>query len=117
MWRHPLDDTNHCVNIDIATNVNEYYSFITEFNNVIGLRLNLSEATKLTYLKNYLGGYALKLIQHLQITDGNYRVALTLLEKEFLDKDAIVDELFSKLIALKPEHDPTYLKTDYYFHS
>ena len=38
----------------------------------------------------------IKIIQHLQITDENYPVALSLLDKEFLDKAAIVDELFRK---------------------
>ena len=47
----------------------EYFAFITKFNNVIGLRPNLFNATKFTYLKTYLKGYALKLVQHLHVTD------------------------------------------------
>ena len=45
----------------------EFHSFITQFNNIVGFRDNLSKCTKLIYLKSYLKGYALKLISHLQI--------------------------------------------------
>ena len=45
----------------------EFHSFMSQFNNIIGHRANLSNSTKLTYLKTYLKGYAHKLIQNLQI--------------------------------------------------
>ena len=93
-----------------ATNL-EYYAFITKFNNVVGLRTNLSDSTKMTYLKTYLKGYAFKLVQHLQVTDKNYREALKLLEVEFLNTDALVDDLFKKLLDLKPKFDNNYLGT------
>ena len=38
----------------------QYHSFITQFNNIVGLRSNLSDSTKLTYLKTFLKGYAYK---------------------------------------------------------
>ena len=81
----------------------KYYEFITQFNNVIGHRGNLSNATKLTYLKTYLKGYAYKVIQHLQICDENYPNAIKSLEKEFLNKTALVDELYAKLLKLSPD--------------
>jgi len=89
----------------------EFHSFITMFNNVVGLRTNLSDSTKLTYLKTYLKGYASKLIQHLQVTNNNYKIALNLLNEEFLNVDALVDDLLKKLLDLKPSFDPTFLKT------
>ena len=89
----------------------EFHSFLSKFNNVVGFRSNLSKSTKLTYLKNYLTGYAYKITAHLQIDDGNYDVAMNLLEKEFLNKEALIDDLFSKLLELKPETDRDFLKT------
>ena len=69
-----------------GSNELQIHAFITQFNNVIGCRSNLSNSTKLTYLKTYLKGYALKIVQHLKIYDANYAIALVLLDKEFLDK-------------------------------
>ena len=89
----------------------EYHSFLSQFNNAVGLRKNLSPATKLTYLRSYLKGYAQKVIQHLKVTDSNYEVALNLLNSEFLNTQLLVDELFKKLIELKPKFDPNYLET------
>ena len=45
----------------------QFHSFISQFDNVIGFRTNLSDSTKFTYLKSYLKGYAPKLIQHVHI--------------------------------------------------
>ena len=88
-----------------GTNELQFHSFITHFNNVIGHRDNLSNGTKLTYLKTYLKGYAYKLVQHLQINDYNYEIALTLLKAEFLNVDALVEDLIKRLFALKPKSD------------
>ena len=92
----------------------EYTTFLTQFNNIVGLRSNLTKSTKFTYLKTYLKGYALKVIQHLLVTDDNYSVALSLLEKEFLNKDALIDDLFTKLLFLKPKYDSAFLDTKIY---
>ena len=89
----------------------KFHSFLSQFQNVIGLRANLSASCKLTYLKSYLRGYALKLVQHLQISDQNYEVALTLLRNEFLNVNAIISDLFQKLLNLKPKYDTSFLET------
>jgi len=89
----------------------EFHSFISQFNNIIGLRTNLTDATKLTYLRTYLKGYAFKLIQHLQITNSNYEVCLGLLKSEFLNENTIVDDLIKKLLEIKPKHDLTFHET------
>ena len=94
-----------------GSNELEFHSFITQFNNVIGYRPNLSEATKLTYLKTYLKGYALKTVQHLQISNSNYKIAIDLLTREFLDTNALVDDLLTKLFALKPKPDQSFSDT------
>ena len=92
----------------------EYATFLTEFNNIIGLRSNLTGATKLTYLKTYLKGYAFKVVNHLQVTDDNYNVALSLLEKEFFNRESLIDDSFSKLLNAKPKYDVSYLDTKLY---
>jgi len=94
-----------------GTNSLDFHAFITEFNNIVGSRRNISDSCKLTYLKTYLKGYANKLVQHLQVSDENYSIALDLLKLEFLNVESLVDELLKKLLRLKPEYDPTYLKT------
>ena len=96
------------------TNSNEFFSFMNHFNNVIGNRPNLNKSTKFTYLKTYLRGYALKVVQHLHITEENYDVALAVLDREFLDREAIVDELMHKIFSMKPEFDSSFLKTKMY---
>lgn len=87
----------------------EYHTFISKFNNLIGLRTDIKTTTKFTYLFTYLKGYALKLVQHLQITAENYQVALDLLAVEFLNKGAIIHDLLAKLLELKPKSDNCYL--------
>jgi len=89
----------------------EFHTFISQFNNVIGLRTNLTDATKLTYLRSYLKGYAFKLVQHLQIVDSNYDIARNLLYSEFLNENSLVNDLITKLLDLKPKYDQTYLET------
>ena len=88
-----------------------FRSLFSQFQNVVGLRPNLSKSTKLTYLKSYMRGYAQKLVQHLQITDDNYDTALDLLKTEFLNEDAIVEELIKKLLEIRPKFDQTFLET------
>ena len=90
----------------------EYSAFIAQFNNVVGWRANLSDSVKLTYLGSYLRGYAFKVISHLTIEE-NYPVALALLEREFLNRDLIIEELFNKLTALKPKSE-TYVDLKVY---
>ena len=92
----------------------EYYAFINQFQNVIGLRTNLAESTKLTYLRSFLKGYALKTIQYLSITDQNYTIALNLLNEEFLDKEALADDLYKKFLNMKPKFEQNYLGTKVY---
>ncbi len=92
----------------------QYYSFFMQFNNIIGSNNELSKSSKLTYLRTYLKGYALKLIQHLQISDSNYDEALSLLNSEFINKDRIISDLIAKLLNLKPDFDISYLKTKLY---
>ena len=92
----------------------EYFSFISNFNNIVGNRNNLSNAVKLTYLKSYLRGYAAKIVQHLQVTSENFHIALGLLEIEFLDKDNLTSSLFDKILNLSPKFDQSFNGTKLY---
>ena len=92
-----------------GTSTLQFHSFITQFDNIIGLRTNITNATKFTYLRTYLKGYALKLVQHLQVTDENYVTALNLLSAEFLNKDSLINELLTKLLRVKPDNEASYL--------
>ena len=93
------------------TNYLDFHSFFTKFESVIGGRSDISDSIKLTYLKSFLKGYAYKVIKHLQINDRNYYTACSLLEKEFLDKDTVINDLISKLMSLKCKYDTSYLET------
>ena len=89
----------------------EYNTFLIEFNNIVGFRSGSSNSTKFTYLKTYLKGYALKVINHLQVNDVNYPTALTLLEGEFLNKESLIEDLFAKLLSLNIKSDVAHLDT------
>ena len=73
----------------------EFKKFLMQFSNCIDACGTLSNANKLTYLRSYLSGYALKITSHLSVTDDNYDVALSLLKEEFLNIPYIVDESFN----------------------
>ena len=90
------------------------YNFFNQFQDVVGLRKNLASSTKFSYLKGYLRGYALKVIQHLSVTDQNYEIAVALLKDEFLNIDSLTDTLFKRLLETKPKYDVTYLETKMY---
>jgi len=91
-----------------------FKNFLTQFNNLIQSKQNLSDASKLTYLRGYVRGYALKVIEHLSITDENFEVALTLLKKEFLDIALIIDDTIVKILNSKPGYDQTYHESKVY---
>jgi len=96
-----------------ATNL-QFHSFLSQFKNVVGNRSNLDKSTKLTYLKTFVKGYAAKIIQHLQICEENYEIALNLLKTEFLDEEALIDDLLAKLLKLTPKVDNTFLEMKIY---
>ena len=86
----------------------EFKNFLTQFSNCIDACCTLSNANKLTYLRSYLSGYALKIITHLSVTDDNYDVAFSLLKEEFLDIPYIVDESFKTLLSSSPSFDTAF---------
>ena len=92
----------------------DFRTFFVQFKNLIDSKRNLTNSAKLTYLRGYLRGYALKVISYLEVSDDNYDVALTLLKNEFLDVPHIKDQMFKKLLELSPKFDTTYQQTRIY---
>lgn len=74
--------------------------FLSQFENCIADIK--SKSTKLQYLSGYLADYALKIIQHLSISDENYNTALAVLKNEFLDKDIMIRENRNEISEAKP---------------
>ena len=80
-----------------------------QFHNYINVSGQLSDSSKLTYLRGYLEGYAFRVISHLSVSDDNYySVALKLLKEEFLDEEYIVDETLKLVIFKLPKFDLSF---------
>ena len=86
----------------------EFKNFRLQFKNCVDACGKPSDSNKLTYLRSYLSGYAFKVISHLSISDDNYKVAMQLLEDEFLDIPFIINESFKQLVASSPKFDPSF---------
>ena len=85
-----------------------FKNFLQQFHNCINVSGQLSDSSKLTYLRGYLKGYAFRVISHLSISDDNYSFALKLLKEEFLDEEYIIDETFKLLLCKSPKFDHSF---------
>ena len=75
----------------------EFKIFLAQFHNCVH---NIqSDRPKLAILKSYLTVYALQLVSHLTLEDGNFNVAIDLLTKEFLDVSHIVNEISEQILT------------------
>ena len=83
-----------------------FQNFFMQFNNVMTAGGKLDDSAKLTYLRGYLTDYAFSVMSHLSISNENYKAALDLLNAEFLDKEFIIEEYFTKIISNSPKYDP-----------
>ena len=75
-----------------------YYNFKKAFLNAMAGMPNLSDSQKLIYLKGYLAGEALNLVENLPVEDDSYKLAVQSLDKEFLDKDLIIDKTLNSIL-------------------
>ena len=75
-----------------------YYSFKKSFLNAIAGMPDLTNSQKLIYLKGYLSGEAFNLVENLPIEDTNFKLALQLLDKNFLDSQLIVDKTLNSIL-------------------
>ena len=62
----------------------------------------------LAYLCSCLSDYALQIISHLTVTDGNYDVAVNLLNDDFLIEEFIIDETFKQILNESPKYNPKF---------
>ena len=77
----------------------EWTTFYDLFRTMIHERQNLSNVQKMHYLKSYLNGEALKLIDHLQISDANYNTAWELLLNRYQNIRLLVSSQISRLMT------------------
>ena len=91
-----------------------FKNFMTQFENNVGSKHNLSDSNKLNYLISLLRSVAFKTIGYLSITDDNYAVGIALLKKEFYNIPKLKDDLISKIRDAKSPNDQN-LNTLYNF--
>ena len=73
-----------------------------------------SDSQKLLLFKSHVKGLAGTLISHLAITNENYQTARNVLEKHYLDRPYIRDELMKQILSDRPGYDEDYFKTTQY---
>ena len=66
--------------------------------NCVGSNESVSPSGRLAYLKSYLSNYALRLISPLQNTDSNFKIALDMLDSEFLNIPRLVHSLLDTIL-------------------
>ena len=76
----------------------EFYRFASSFLNAVNSVPGTSGSVKLVYLKSYLSGRALTLIENYPITDQGFDDAWNLLKQEFLDENLLINETLTTII-------------------
>ena len=86
----------------------DHMNFLSRFENwVVGMA---NDAERLNFLKCSLTDRALRLINHLSYTNTNYQRALSLLKKEYLNIDEIIDQIFQDILDYIPKKEIFYLE-------
>ena len=80
--------------------VTEWMSFRDFFGNAVHRNSSLSNIDKFTYLKASLTGKAAEAIAGLPLTRANYDSAWGLLEKQFGDKQRLIESFMNKLVKI-----------------
>ena len=83
---------------DNSKNPFDFFIFYSSFDNALNRIQGISKTVKLVYLKAYLYGRALQLVENLPIEDDSYDIAWNLLKSEFFDKDLLVNDTLSSII-------------------
>ena len=60
---------------------------------------NLTGAQKLIYLKGYLTGEALNIVENIPVEDDSFDQAVKLLDLNFLDKELIIDKTLNAILS------------------
>ena len=77
-----------------------FFNFKKTFENAIAGMPNLTKAQKLIYLRSYLKGEALSLVENDEVDDAGYNAAFKLLSTHFLNIDEIVDRTLDQIFYL-----------------
>ena len=91
---------------EMATDHMSFQNFLSRFENcVVGMA---NDAECLNFLKCSLKDRALRLINHLSCTNTNYQRALSLLKKEYLNIDEIIDQMSQDILDYIPKKEISY---------
>ena len=91
---------------EFSGNISEWPSFWDKFNGLIHQRSDIPKISKFSYLLGQLKGTAHMVVSELSVTEDNYEVAISLLKKNYDDKDQITTKLVEKLLDLaSPNHN------------
>ena len=80
--------------------ITQYRSFWDSFESAIHNNLGLSKIEKFNYLNSLLEGRALRSVQGLPITDGNYQAAVDILQQRFGKPQAIISAHMEELMKI-----------------
>nr|XP_037286367.1 uncharacterized protein LOC119179403 [Rhipicephalus microplus] len=83
----------------------QWQGFWSQFDTTINANHHLSNVDKFKYLNSYLTGKAAAAVAGLDLSDGNYEVALSLLKERFGRKEAIIEDHMSRLLNIKSVRD------------
>lgn len=99
-----LVSTTKLPHINIPTfdgkNLSKYKPFYDMFIAVIDKNVQLSEVEKLFYLRNYLKGEALSLVNNMPITNASYKEALNILDKRYKNEFMIINSHIQALLDI-----------------
>lgn len=83
-------------------NFEGWFSFIDIFNSLVHVRSDLTDIDKFLYLRICCKSDALKLIESLEIVSENYSVALSILQKRYENKRAVINYHINNLLFKLP---------------
>ncbi|XP_053686155.1 uncharacterized protein LOC128735696 [Sabethes cyaneus] len=89
---------------DFSGNFDEWMNFHDLFSTTIHINSQLSAVQNFQYLKTVLKGDALRLVQSLAVSAANYVIAWDLLKKRFDNRNLLIKQHFSALLATPSVH-------------
>ena len=78
----------------------EYFNFKKAFCNALAGMPNLTNAQRFIYLKGYLKGDALKVVENITVDNEGYGLAFDQLDFHYLDKENIIDKTLDEILNL-----------------
>ena len=83
-----------------ASNPFAYFNFKKAFNNALAGMPNLTNVQKFVYLKGYLLGEALSVVENISVNDAGFELAFELLDFTFPDVENIIDKVLSEILHM-----------------